>query len=213
MKRMTRTLLVCASALAVGLPATAQVGKNNSGILDPNLATKEQLVTVPNVTPALADAIIKGRPYADILALDKVVAPVVPEAQRKDTYAKLFIPINLNTATRPEIMLVPGMGARMVREFEEYRPYKALAQFDREIGKYVSKDEVARFQQYVFIPLDLNTASDADLLTIPGLGQRMLREFKEYRPYQNIEQFRREIGKYVSKDEVARLERYVVVNK
>jgi DNA uptake protein ComE-like DNA-binding protein len=170
-------------------------------------------VTVPHVTPALADAIIKGRPYQDMLALDKVVAPVVAEAQRKDTYAKLFIPINLNTATRPEIMLVPGMGNRMVHEFEEYRPYKALAQFDREIGKYVSKEEVARFAQYVFVPMDLNTASDADLLTIPGLGNRMLREFKEYRPYQNIEQFRREIGKYVSKDEVARLERYVTINK
>ena len=39
----------------------------------------------------------------------------------------------------------------------------------------------------------------------------MLREFKEYRPYKAIDQFRREIGKYVSKDEVARLERYVVI--
>ena len=39
----------------------------------------------------------------------------------------------------------------------------------------------------------------------------MLREFKEYRPYKAIEQFQREIGKYVSKEEVARLERYVVI--
>ena len=39
----------------------------------------------------------------------------------------------------------------------------------------------------------------------------MLHEFKEYRPYGNIEQFRREIGKYVDEDEVARLERYVVI--
>ena len=46
---------------------------------------------------------------------------------------------------------------------------------------------------------------------VPNLGNRMLHEFKEYRPYKAIEQFRREIGKYVSKDEVARLERYVVV--
>ena len=213
MNAMTRSFLACAAALAVALPAVAQVGKNLSGILDPNLATKEQLVTVPHVTAAIADAIIKGRPYLDMLALDKVVAPAVPEAQRKETYAKLFIPINLNAATRPEIMLVPGMGAKMAHEFEEYRPYKALAQFDREIGKYVSKDEVARFAQYVFVPMDLNTASDADFLTIPGLGNRMLREFKEYRPYQNIEQFRREIGKYVSKDEVARLERYVTIGK
>jgi hypothetical protein len=44
------------------------------------------------------------------------------------------------------------------------------------------------------------------------MGKRMLREFKEYRPYANIEQFRKEIGKYVDKKEVARLERYVTLN-
>jgi hypothetical protein len=40
----------------------------------------------------------------------------------------------------------------------------------------------------------------------------MLHEFKEYRPYKSIEQFRREIGKYVDKTELARLERYVTLN-
>ena len=40
----------------------------------------------------------------------------------------------------------------------------------------------------------------------------MLHEFKEYRPYRAIEQFRREIGKYVDEQEVARLERYVTLN-
>jgi DNA uptake protein ComE-like DNA-binding protein len=63
----------------------------------------------------------------------------------------------------------------------------------------------------VFVPINLNTASDADILTIPGVGQRMLHEFKEYRPYDNIGKFRREIGKYVDKNEVARLERYVTI--
>jgi DNA uptake protein ComE-like DNA-binding protein len=63
----------------------------------------------------------------------------------------------------------------------------------------------------VFVPLELNTASDEDILGIPGLGPRMLREFKEYRPYPNIEKFRREIGKYVNEKEVARLERYVTI--
>jgi hypothetical protein len=41
----------------------------------------------------------------------------------------------------------------------------------------------------------------------------MLREFKEYRPYRGIEQFRREIGKYVNAAEVARLERYVEIRQ
>jgi DNA uptake protein ComE-like DNA-binding protein len=61
------------------------------------------------------------------------------------------------------------------------------------------------------VPVNINTASDAEILKIPGVGPRMLREFKEYRPWTSIEQFRREIGKYVDKAEVARLEKYIVI--
>ncbi|HEV7389896.1 MAG TPA: hypothetical protein VGN73_14920 [Gemmatimonadaceae bacterium] len=61
------------------------------------------------------------------------------------------------------------------------------------------------------VPININTATDAQILAIPGMGPRMLREFKEYRPYKSIEQFRREIGKYVDKAEVARLEQYIVI--
>jgi DNA uptake protein ComE-like DNA-binding protein len=61
------------------------------------------------------------------------------------------------------------------------------------------------------VPININTATDAEILRIPGVGPRMLREFKEYRPWTSIEQFRREIGKYVDKAEVARLEKYIVI--
>ena len=39
----------------------------------------------------------------------------------------------------------------MTHEFEEYRPYTALAQFHRETGKYVDDDEVERLARYVEI--------------------------------------------------------------
>jgi DNA uptake protein ComE-like DNA-binding protein len=110
------------------------------------------------------------------------------------------------------MLLVPGLGKRMAHEFEEYRPYKTFAQFRKEIGKYVDEKEVTRLEQYVFIPVKLNTATDEEILSIPGLGKRMLHEFKEYRPYKSIEQFRKEIGKYVDKKELSRLERYVTVD-
>ena len=128
-------------------------------------------------------------------------------------YGKIFVHLNLNAATREEIVLIPGVGNRMLREFQEYRPNAALSVFHGEIDKYVDDAELARLEQYVFVPIDLNKASDADILTIPGLGNRMLGEFKEYRPYDGIERFRREIGKYVSKEEVARLERFVTIGK
>jgi len=44
----------------------------------------------------------------------------------------------------------------MVREFLEYQPYAALTQFRKEIGKYVDDREVARLEQYVFVPINLN---------------------------------------------------------
>ena len=201
--------------MALGLAAStaaAQVGKNQSGVLDPNVATEQQLAALPGMNAAIVKSVLDQRPFLSMLQLDSLLGKSLSKEQRTALYPKLFIAINLNTANREEILLVPGVGARMAHEFEEYRPYKGgLPQFRKEISKYVTAAEVARFEQYVFVPVNLNTASDADILSIPGVGQRMLHEFKEYRPYRSIEQFRKEIGKYVNAKEVARLERYVTI--
>jgi predicted DNA-binding helix-hairpin-helix protein len=85
------------------------------------------------------------------------------------------------------------------------------AQFDKEISKYVGQPETDRLKQYVFIPINLNTASDEVFLTVPGAGTRMLREFKEYRPWKTKAQFDTEIGKYVGAKETARFWRYFVI--
>ena len=79
-------------------------------------------------------------------------------------------------------------------------------------GTCLDEQEVARLEQYVFIPVDLNSASEESIMKIPGMSERMAHEFEEYRPYKDMEQFRREIGKYVDADEVARLESYVTLN-
>ena len=207
---MKTLLAICTLIVAATLVSEAQVGRRQD-VLDANTATEKELESVPNLTPALVSAIVQKRPFGGIKELDAVLA-ALPAQQKAEVYRKVFVAINLNTASREEILLIPGLGARMAHEFEEYRPYKALAQFRKEIGKYVDDKEVARLEQYVFVPINLNTATDEDILSIPGLGQRMLHEFKEYRPYKSMEQFRREIGKYVSKQEVGRLERYVTIN-
>ena len=41
----------------------------------------------------------------------------------------------------------------------------------------------------------------------------MAHEFEEYRPYTSMEQFRKEIGKYVDEKELARLERLVYLKE
>ncbi len=178
-------------------------------MINPNLAGTEELLRLPHLNETLVETIAERRPFLSMLELHALLEPSLSEPDLKELYARLFIPVNLNTASREEILLIPGVGPRMAHEFEEYRPYRAISQFRREIGKYVDDDEVARLEQYVFVPIDLNTASEEDILSVPGVGQRMLHEFLEYRPYRSIEQFRREIGKYVDERELARLERYV----
>jgi DNA uptake protein ComE-like DNA-binding protein len=213
------------------------------------------------------------------IALAQEATP--PEAiQAVPANAVAWPKYNLNAASTKQFMSIPGAGERMTREFEEYHPYTSIGQFRGEIGKYVSPEEVAAFEAYVFVPVDpnqadtdsmqqlpavtadvaealiagrpygslrafltalgqhapeelitaagtflaaaagpiatwvkynLNTASTEQLQGIPGAGERMTREFEEYRPYTSIGQFRAEIGKYVSPEDVAAFEQYLFV--
>jgi DNA uptake protein ComE-like DNA-binding protein len=143
------------AAAPASTPTTAASGGDTAvqaALLDPNTATREQLVAIPEVAGHVADAIIAGRPYADMRAVNKVLLTHAPDsAARKAIYSRVWKPIDLNTATDEEILLIPGVGRRMLHEFKEYRPYKDIERFRREIGKYVDKAEVARLEQYVTI--------------------------------------------------------------
>lgn len=208
--QFTGSIFAIALAVVFTGPALGQVGRQ-AGLVDPNVAVEKDLLALPHLNAGLVKEILAQRPFLSITNFDMLLGKSLSKEQRTEVYGKAFMHINLNTASRAEILLVPGVGNRLAHEFEEYRPYKALAQFRREIGKYVDEKEVARLERHVFVPINLNTGSDEDILSIPGLGKRMLREFREYRPYKNLEQFRREIGKYVDKKEIARLERFVTV--
>ena len=131
--------------------AAAGAQTANAGFLDPNTASAQELMTVPGFDQALADAVVAGRPYADMTAVDRVIGTRLSETQRDSAYSRLWKPINLNSASREEILLVPGVGPRMAHEFEEYRPYRNVEQFRREIGKYVDDAEVARLERFVAI--------------------------------------------------------------
>ena len=92
--------------------AMAQVGKN-MGVLNPNTASAEELAALPGLNPDLAGRIAAGRPYLNMEALDKALAPALSTGQRKALYVRLFLPINLNTASVDAIRMVPGVGRRM----------------------------------------------------------------------------------------------------
>jgi DNA uptake protein ComE-like DNA-binding protein len=133
-------------------PAAAQ-GAPTGKLVDVNKASESELAQLPNMTPDTAKAVVAHRPYKTVVDLNKVLMDEkLTAAQAKDFYGKAFIPINLNTGTKPEFLLIPGVGPRMSGEFEEYRPWKTWAQFDKEIGKYVGQQETNRLKEYFYLP-------------------------------------------------------------
>ena len=144
-------LLVLAASTTAPLVTQAQSAKPTE-IVNVNTATEAALAALPHMNAARAKALTGKRPFATVSAFDMfLVGQGLTRMQIGEFYMRAFVPLDLNSATREEIMLIPGVGTRMAREFLEYRPYKAMDQFRREIGKYVSKDEVARLERYVTI--------------------------------------------------------------
>ena len=189
-------------------PATEEPA-STAKVLNANLATEAELGTI-GISAEMLAQILEKRPFLNMNDFDALVGA---EEDKEALYKKIFVPFNLNTTAQADFKMIPGVGDRMAHEFDEYRPYTSIQQFRREIGKYVDENEVARYENYVFVPVELNTASEADIKALPGVGNRMAHEFEEYRPYTSMEQFRKEIGKYVDDKELARLERFVYLNK
>ncbi|MEL7122422.1 MAG: helix-hairpin-helix domain-containing protein [Bacteroidota bacterium] len=192
-------------------PKVEEIATIETTVLNPNLATKEELLTLAQVDENLAQQILDNRPFLNITDFAKLLT-AMDETAKENFLTTCFVPLNLNTTPEEEFLMVPGVGKKMAHEFEEYRPYKKVAQFRREMGKYVEDAEIARYEKYVFVPVELNTATEEEILALPGVGSKMAHEFEEYRPYNNIEQFRREIGKYVDEKELSRLERLVYLD-
>lgn len=183
---------------------TTEVNTESETVLNANLATEQELNTL-GLSSEIVAQILEKRPFLSMNDLDVLLEGIDKEV----LYKNMFIPFNLNTTAEADFKLIPGVGGRMAHEFEEYRPYVSVKQFKREIGKYVDETEVERYLKYVFVPVELNTAPNEAILALPGVGKRMAHEFEEYRPYKNLSQFRKEIGKYVDDKELMRLERLV----
>lgn len=120
---------------------------------------------------------------------------------------------NLNTATADELLAaVPGLGNRMVREFQEYRPYVSIQQFRREIGKYVDQAQVAEYEKYVYVPIAVNDADADTLQQIPGLDATEAAALIAKRPFASNDAFLTELSQYVSESELTAAKAYLAAS-
>ena len=118
--------------------------------------------------------------------------------------------LNLNTASENDFLTgVPGLGKRMAHEFEEYRPYRSVQQFRREMAKYVSADQIREYEKFVFVPVAENDADAATLAQIPGLDAAEAAELIAGRPYASREAFLAKLAGKVSAEELAAARSYL----
>jgi len=120
--------------------------------------------------------------------------------------------LDANTATADEIAGLPYMDEVLAEVVVSNRPFVTIGELHLLLRSDLDEEQLEAIYGRLFVPIKLNDAKRSDILLIPGVGGRMAHEFEEYRPYSNIEQFRREIGKYVDEAEVARLEQYVTLD-
>ena len=107
--------------------------------------------------------------------------------------------LNLNTASESDFLAaIPGLGNRMVHEFEEYRPYRSIQQFRKEMEKYVAPKQIAEYETYVFVPIDENEADAATLQQIPGVDAAEAESLIAGRPYASREAFLAKLAEKIS---------------
>jgi DNA uptake protein ComE-like DNA-binding protein len=118
--------------------------------------------------------------------------------------------LNVNTASQADLLrAIPNLGNRMVHEFEEYRPYKSIQRFRREIGKYVDQNQIAEYEKYIFVPIDENQSDAATLQQIPGLDANEAQELIAGRPHASRDAFLAKLGENVSADDLAVAKTYL----
>lgn len=126
-----------------------------------------------------------------------------------DTTAAPTAKLNMNTASEDEFRSIPDVGDRMVHEFEEYRPYVSIQQFRKEIGKYVDEDQVAAYEEYIFVPIHRNDSDSETLMQIPGLDASEAKELVAARPFESNQAFFDALSSYVNEEELATARTYM----
>jgi DNA uptake protein ComE-like DNA-binding protein len=170
--RRTWSLLLAALALAslTAGPAAAQAPEPS--ILNLNTATRDQLIAFPGIGAAYADKIIQGRPFKQrselvsrkimpdraYLAIKKWLVPTSEDKKAEEEAAKNVPPppmfddngrINLNVASREQLLAIEGVEAMFADKIISGRPFKDLQDMINRIN--IPAEQAKRIGQRAFV--------------------------------------------------------------
>lgn len=142
-------------------PKVEETAETKSGLVNVNTATADELMTLPGVGPAMAKAILEGRPYKTIDDLGKVKG--LGESKLADLKG-------LVTFTAPAAD-IPKAEAAKEKATTKEKMEKAEA------------EPKARSASGL---VEVNTASADELMTLPGVGPAMAKAIVDGRPYKTM---------------------------
>jgi len=194
MMTLKRWILILMAGLLLSLTACNAATANTAVTAVPTTAALVEMATAEPTT-AVVEAVTNA---PEVATATEAVATAV------EVTAVTNSKLNLNQATGDEYLsTIPDFGNRMVREFLEYRPYTSILQFRREIGKYVSDEQIAFYEQYVYVPVNVDESDAATLQQIPGIDAAAADALIAARPYGSNEAFLAKLADYLSTDQLA----------
>lgn len=169
-------------------------------------ATQSSAAPAAAATAATTEATTAAATEAATTATTEAAAATTAETNAAGAVQKL----NLNTVTGDELLAtIPNFGSRMVREFGEYRPYVSIQQFRKEIGKYVDEAQVAEYEKYVYVPVNVNEADEATLQQIPGVDAAAAAALVAARPYADNQAFLTKLAEVAPQSDAATASAYL----
>jgi len=76
-----------------------------------------------------------------------------------------------------------------VAAFIENRPFVSILEFRWEISHYVDDSVIAGYEQYVYVPVNINESDPATLMQIPGVDETVAESLIAARPFDDNEAF------------------------
>lgn len=188
----------------IGLSAIALIAAGCSKQAD-DVAASNAPATAPVEANSDSGGMASMAGMASVPAMDGATAVM------SFTKAPLMDP---NTAEMMALASLPQLSEAEAQKLVDARPFETPSDMHAVLSDSKSEAELKALYSVLFVKVGLNSGADADYRLIPSTlsARKLAHEFEEYRPYSTMDDFKREMAKYVSAAEVEFLSRYVTLD-